>query len=93
MVRFTLMNRESNAIMRMDAVGGEKVGMIITAATEAWGCRGVVLRDGYSLLDPANDVNICVGDDDLVEVLPDPFAQHRWREIQPLSRVASVFLR
>lgn len=73
-MRFTLLNRSINAAMRMDVDPAESVGEIVEAASEAWGCGTVVLRDGYWLLDPQRDAGSCIEEGDLVEVLPDPFS-------------------
>lgn len=74
MVRFTLLNRSTNARMRFDALQGDKVEEVMSAAIDVWGCEsGLVLRDGYSLLSPDVDVDDCILDNDVVEVLPDPF--------------------
>lgn len=76
-MRFTLVNRRSNAAMRMDMDPSERVAEIMETAAEAWGCRDVVLRDGYSLLDPESPAGTCISEGDLVEVLPDPFGVRR----------------
>ena len=72
-MRFTLLNRFSNAAMRMDMDPSDRVGEIVDTISEAWGCGDVVLRDGYSLLDPEKAAGSCISEGDLVEVLPDPF--------------------
>lgn len=85
-MRFTLMNRRSNTAMRMEMDPDDRVLEIVDAASEAWGCGTVVLRDGYSLLDPDSRTGSCIAEGDLVEVLPDPFGPRRWRDILDRSR-------
>lgn len=78
-MRITLFNRDANTSMRVDMRPEDKVGELAAVASEAWGGR-MVLRDGYSLLDPMNAAG-CMTDGDVVEALPDPFQHCRWCEI------------
>lgn len=74
-MRFTLLNRKSNAAIRMDMDPSDRDGEIMETVSEAWGCGNIVLRDGYSLLEPDRLTGSCISEGDLVEVLPDPFQQ------------------
>lgn len=87
-MRFTLTYRRGRTTMRMDAAPSDRVGDIMDAAMETWGCDGIVLRDGYDLLAPGTPARECISDGDLVEVLPDPFARRRCHEIGHASGVA-----
>ncbi len=70
-MRITLFNRGRNTSMRLDIGTGDRVEEIAEVASEVWGEK-LVLRDGYSLLDPASTAG-CMTDGDVVEALPDPF--------------------
>lgn len=73
-MRLTILNRWNGSRMRVDVDPAESVDEIVETAEEAWGQRdGMVLRDGYSLLDPDEVAGSCISDGDVVEVLPDPF--------------------
>ncbi len=72
-MRITLFNVRNKATMKMDLDPGEGIRDIADIASEAWGQgNGVVLRDGYSILGPENDI-AGIRDGDVIEVLPDPF--------------------
>ena len=72
-MRITLFNVRSKATMKMDLDPGEGIRDIADIATETWGQGNrMVLRDGYSILNPENDI-AGIRDGDLIEVLPDPF--------------------
>lgn len=79
-MRFTLFYRKGNSSMRMDMGPGDGIDEILATAAEAWGCGGIVLRDGYEILDPRAEAGGSIAEGDLVEVLPDPF-RGRCRDI------------
>ncbi len=82
MVRFTLINRSDNSSMRVDVSYGDTIQEVLITARESWALDGtIVLRDGYTLLDPDRDVRSCITEGDVVEVLPDPFVLCRWSDI------------
>ncbi len=71
MVRFTLLFRSRETDMRMELDGGEKVREVSDTAEDYFG-GGFMLRNGYSLLGRDRIVGECIGDGDVVDVIPDP---------------------
>lgn len=72
MVRFTLFCRNRGSNMRMEFDANDSVGEVDEAAREALGFEGVILRNGYSLLNREDHVGDSISDGDTVEVIPDP---------------------
>lgn len=71
MVRFTLFCRSRDTDMRLELDGGERVCEVSETASDYFG-EGFMLRNGYSLLGSDFTVGDCIGDGDVVDVIPDP---------------------
>lgn len=72
MVRFTLLDRIGSARLRMELRPADSVREISCVASEYWGQRDFLLRNGYSLLREDVSIGDCISDGDTVEIVPDP---------------------
>lgn len=71
MVRFTLFCRTRDEDIRMEVANEDHVTEIGCTASDCFG-GGLMLRNGYRLLDPGSCVGECVHDRDVIEAIPDP---------------------
>lgn len=72
MVCFMLMDRQADSRMRMEMDDTDAVSDICDIISGCWSCEGFVLRNGYTILDGDDLVRDCIGEGDVIDIVPDP---------------------